>query len=493
MEQFDIYGDIGKRTDGDIYIGVVGPVRAGKSTFITNFMNIMVLPKIRSKHARERMIDELPQSANGRSIMTTQPKFVPGEAASVKIADKIEVKVRLVDCVGYLIDGAVGHMEGEKPRMVNTPWSSEAIPFEEAAETGTRKVISEHSTVGVVMTSDGTIDTELSRAPYVAAEERVVSELKELGKPFVVILNSKVPSSSETLDLARELEKKYSTPVLTLNVLELCEADVENIFSRLLMEFPLRDVDFCIDKWLQALPVDNEIISALNTKLLSLCDGMRKMADYKLIEENFSADENFAAVSVSAVEAGKGRVVYNVVAKPELFYKALSSACGVEIADDFALMANMKEFAYAKKEYDKLRAAIKQANECGYGVVAPSCDDLKLEEPQVVRQGSRYGVKLRATAPSLHIMQVDIAAEVSPVIASEMQNEETVKNMLAAFDENPKGIWETDMFGKSMYALVNENICGKLSSMTEDTQKKMRRALSRIVNEGKGGVICILI
>lgn len=493
MEEFDVYKDISERTDGDIYIGVVGPVRAGKSTFITNFMNRLVVPKIKSKHVRERMTDELPQSANGKAIMTTQPKFVPGEAVSVNIADNIDIRIRLVDCVGYLIDGATGHLENDKPRMVKTPWSDEAIPFEQAAEIGTQKVITEHSTIGVVMTSDGSIDTELARAAYVSAEERVVNELKSLGKPFIVVLNSKVPQSTETVKLAASLSDKYETAVIPLDVLNMTENDIKDLFAKVLMEFPLRDVEFKIDKWLQALPMDNEIISSLLAKIADKTAAMKKMSDYKAVDEVFVEGSDFASVTVSAVELGKGKVTYELAAKPELFYKALSASCGMEITDDFALMSNMKELVHAKKEYDKISVALESVKKTGYGVVAPSLDEMTLEEPQIVKQGSHYGVKLKASAPSLHIMEVDIAAEVSPVMGAEEQSEDMVKNMLASFETNPKGIWETDMFGKSMHVLVNEGLNNKLNSLPGDTQKKMRKTLSRIINEGKGGVICILL
>jgi len=493
MEEFDVYKDISERTDGDIYIGVVGPVRAGKSTFITNFMNRLVVPKIKSKHVRERMTDELPQSANGKAIMTTQPKFVPGEAVSVNIADNIDIRIRLVDCVGYLIDGATGHLENDKPRMVKTPWSDEAIPFEQAAEIGTQKVITEHSTIGVVMTSDGSIDTELARAAYVSAEERVVNELKSLGKPFIVVLNSKVPQSTETVKLAASLSDKYETAVIPLDVLNMTENDIKDLFAKVLMEFPLRDVEFKIDKWLQALPMDNEIISSLLAKIADKTAAMKKMSDYKAVDEAFVEGSDFASVAVSAVELGKGKVTYELAAKPELFYKALSASCGMEITDDFALMSNMKELVHAKKEYDKISVALESVKKTGYGVVAPSLDEMTLEEPQIVKQGSHYGVKLKASAPSLHIMEVDIAAEVSPVMGAEEQSEDMVKNMLASFETNPKGIWETDMFGKSMHVLVNEGLNNKLNSLPGDTQKKMRKTLSRIINEGKGGVICILL
>ncbi|MBQ8882389.1 MAG: stage IV sporulation protein A, partial [Clostridia bacterium] len=475
MEKFDVYNDISKRTNGDIYIGVVGPVRVGKSTFITNFINRLVAPYVKNKHEKDRMLDELPQSAVGKTIMTTQPKFVPSEAVSVVFGDKMEAKIRLVDCVGYLIDGANGHMDGDKPRMVKTPWSSEEIPFEKAAEIGTKKVIEEHSTIGIVMTSDGSIDTQLPRSAYVSAEERVVSEIKTAQKPFVIVLNSKYPKSTETVKLATALAEKYNACVIPLDALNMSEDDIATVFEKLLMEFPLKDIEINIDKWLQALPADNEIIAEIFKTVGKTCENMQKMSDYPmLVNAEFDA-EKFSSIVVSSVELGKGKVTYSITARPELFYTALSGECGMDISDDFTLMAKLKELAHAKREYDKIKSALDEVKRTGYGVVAPTVEEMTLEDPEIVKQGSHYGVKLKASAPSLHIMQVDVKAEVSPVMGAESQSEEMVKNMLAQFDGNPKGIWDTDMFGKSMHLLVNEGLNGKLTAMPEDTQKKMRR------------------
>ncbi|MCL2062342.1 MAG: stage IV sporulation protein A [Firmicutes bacterium] len=493
MEVFDIYKDISERTGGDIYVGVVGPVRSGKSTFITSFMNRLIMPKIKGKHAKERMEDELPQSANGKTIMTTQPKFVPNEAISLTVSENIDVKVRLVDCVGYLIEGATGHMDGDKPRMVKTPWSEQEMPFNDAADYGTRKVITDHATIGIVMTTDGSITTDIPRSSYVAAEERVISELKALGKPFVIVLNTTSVKSAETKKLAAALEEKYCTPVLPLDASALSEADINGIFERLLYEFPLRGVDVKIDRWLQALPLENEVIANISEKLASLTTGMAKMSDYKILSDAFIENDDFDAITIESVELGTGRVLYNLAAKPSLFYKALSAECGIQIDDDFTLMSHVKELAEAKKAYDKIRRALDEVRTRGYGIVTPTMDEMTLEEPQIVRQGARYGVRLKASAPSLHIMQVDINTEVSPVLGTEQQSEEMLGFLLKEFEHNPRSIWETNMFGKSLHLLVNENLQNKISSMPEDAQKKMRRTLSRIVNEGKGGVICILL
>jgi len=493
MEEFDIYKDISERTNGDVYIGVVGPVRAGKSTFITNFMEKLVLPKIDDANVKERMKDELPQSANGKVIMTTQPKFVPNEAVPINISDSTFINVRLVDCVGYLVEGATGHMDGENQRMVRTPWQEDEIPFSLAAEIGTKKVINEHSTIGIVMTSDGSIATDLPRKAYVEAEERAINELKSLKKPFVIILNSTYPSSEETKKLATALSQKHATSVLAMDVLNLTEENIAQLFNKLLYEFPLKDIEVEIDKWIQALPMESSLVSEILTNLLEKSSGLTKMGDALKFGEVFGESENFYAPSILKVMPGCGKVIYRLSAKQNLFYSALSEECGMELKDDFALMSSLKELVAAKREYDKISLALEEVKRTGYGVVNPTLEEMTLEEPQIVKQGSKYGVKLRATAPSLHIMQVDIESEVSPYVGSEQQSEEMLKSLLSQFESDPKSLWETNMFGKSLHMMVNEGLNNKLSAMPEDTQKKMRRTLSRIVNEGKGGIICILL
>lgn len=491
MEEFDVYNDIKERTGGDIYIGVVGPVRSGKSTFITNFMNAFVIPSA-SGYELERMRDELPQSAEGKAVMTTQPKFVPAEAVTVSLNDTAQISVRLVDCVGYLVDGATGHKDGDGARMVKTPWSDTAIPFERAAEIGTRKVISDHSTIGVVMTCDGSIKTELPREAYVAAEERTVNELKELGKPFVIVLNSSVPNSQETKKLAKGLSEKYGNAVVPLNVAGLTKTDVVKLFENVLYEFPLRDVYIESANWIRALDAANPIVADLVERSVAVAASKAKMRDC-VAGEIMEESEFFDGIELKSVELDKGRAVYTVKEKPGLFYRALKEECGVDIKDEFDLMASLGDLVKAKRSFDKLSAALNEVAETGYGVVTPTMDEMTLQEPQIFKQGSRFGVKLKASAPSLHIMRVDIETEVCPVVGTEQQSEDLVNYLLSEFEQNPKGIWQTNMFGKSLESLVNEGLNNKLTAMPNETQKKMRKTLSRIINEGRGGIICILL
>ena len=491
MEKFDIYADIARRTNGDIYVGVVGPVRTGKSTFITRFMESMVLPHIADPHLLERTRDELPQSADGKTIMTTQPKFVPNEAVTLQL-DQVTLNVRMLDCVGYLVEGAMGHMEDEAPRLVRTPWSEQELPFEKAAEIGTRRVIRAHSTIGILLTSDGSI-CEIPRQNYVEAEERVVAELKECGKPFVIVLNTRTPDSEDTRRLGAALEEKYKIPVVVCNVQEISQEQIAGILEKILFQFPIRRLDISLPEWMKALPADHEIISGLIEEVRVNSSVLCKMEDHKVFLKLFNENEYFELPQISSILPGEGRMVCRFEAKAGLFNAILSGIAGEPIEDDFALMMFVQKLAKAKFEYDKLKEALNSVKECGYGVVTPGLDEMSLETPEIVRHGSRFGVRLKASAPSLHIMRVDINTEVSPIVGTEQQSEELVKYLLSEFEHDPKGIWETNMFGKSLHMLVKENLANKLHAMPQDAQKKMRRTLGRIVNEGKGGMICILL
>lgn len=492
MNSYNVYSDIAKRTNGDIYVGVVGPVRTGKSTFIRNVLNTLVIPNIADVNAKERTIDEMPQSGDGKSIMTTQPKFVPNEAVGITVGENINLNVRLIDCVGYLVDGAIGHIEENKPRLVKTPWSNEQLPFSEAAEIGTNKVITNHSTIGVLLTTDGTIG-EIDRFNYVRAEERVYAELKKCGKPFVVVVNSQNPYGEECQNLVKSLSEKYSTNVIALNVSKLTEEDISNIFSTVLNEFNLISVDVKMPRWLSALPFENKYIQEIATNVMEIVNNNTKIGDFESDITLFLNSENFEPITKVNIIVGEGKVEIEIIPKPELFYKVLSEECGCDISSDYHLISYIKQLTEAKTQYDKFKDALTQVDQTGYGVVYPSLEDMKLEEPQIVKQGGRCGIKLKASAPSLHLMKVDINTEVNPIVGSEQQSEELVKNLLSEYENDPKKLWETKMFGKSLSSLVNDGLQNKLVSMPAEVQKKMRRTLGRIVNEGKGGVICILL
>lgn len=491
MSNYDIYKDIAVRCNGDIYIGVVGPVRTGKSTFITKILNNLVLPNIMDSYSKERTIDEMPQSGDGKSIMTTQPKFIPNESVKIRLENDIEMNVRLIDCVGYLVDGAIGHIENEKPRMVKTPWSKEEMPFEKAAELGTNKVITEHSTIGVLVTTDGSI-CDLPRASYEKAEERVVKELKECNKPFVIVLNSTHPNSNETKRLQQDLEQKYGVSVTTLDVANMQEEQITEVFTNILNEFMVTSICVKIPSWLQVLPYQNRFIQEIISEVSKATSGLHKIGENSNLDM-FADSENFESTINKTINMATGEVVLEIVPKEGLFYKVLSDQCGCDISNDYALVSYVKQLSVAKSQYDKFKSAVEQVNETGYGVVYPNLNDLQLEEPKIVKQGNKFGVKLKATAPSLHIMRVDIETEVNPIVGSEQQTEDMAKDLQQEFETNPEGIWETKIFGKSLQTLVTEGLQSKLISMPEVVQKKMRKTLGRIVNEGKGGVICILL
>lgn len=492
MEKYQIYEDIQNRTNGDIYVGVVGPVRVGKSTFISEVMKKLVLPNIEDKNTRQRAIDELPQSADGKTVMTTQPRFVPNEAVKIAVAENVNLKVRLIDCVGYLVSGAMGTTENDKPRLVKTPWSQEEMPFEEAAEVGTRKVIEDHSTIGVVVTTDGSV-TDIERANYIDAEEKVVAQMKECGKPFVIVLNCKAPSSNESKRLAQNLSEKYEAQVVAVNVAEMKETDVDRIFEKVLMEFPVKSVKVEMPKWLQALNFSNPIITEIAHEIKNFANGIRKIGDARRDSVVFSESECFEPITFSNVEMGEGVVRFTIIPKENLFYKVLSDECGFEIKDDYELVSYIKGLAVAKTEYDKLKDALDQVEETGYGIVVPSKDEYELQAPEVVKQGGRYGVKIKASAPSLHIIKVDVETEVTPLVGTEMQSQDLVEYLNEKFEAEPESIWETNLLGKSLSSLVDDNISAKIVMMPADAQRKMKKTLGRIINEGKGGVLCILL
>ena len=492
MDKYDLYNDIAVRTDGDIYIGVVGPVRTGKSTFIKRFMDVMVLPNIDNAYKKERTIDELPQSGAGKTIMTTQPKFVPNEAVTIELRNSAALSLRMVDCVGYLIDGVIGHMENDVPRMVRTPWNDSDIPFEEAAEIGTRKVITEHSTIGILVTTDGSF-TGIPHMDYAPAEERVVKELKDINKPFIVLLNTMNPNSEETQQLRKSLEEKYDVTVIASNVTKLELEDVHYLLERVLFEFPLSEMRFNLPRWVQALPADHWLVNEILTTLSDSTKDLFRMRDVEKLLDVFDESEYVNSIDIDNISLSDGILNYDIDVKHDLFYQILGEECGCEINDDYQLVSMMKSLVFAKKEYDRVSEALEAVRTTGYGLVSPTMDEMTLEEPEIVKQGGRYGVRLRASAPSLHMIRVDIQTEVSPVVGTEKQSEEILRYLLSEFESDPSSIWESNIFGKSLHELVKEGLSTKLLRMPEDAQHKMQDTLSRIINEGSGGLICILL
>ncbi len=492
MENSNLYQDIAKRTDGDIYVGVVGPVRTGKSTFIKNFMDLLVIPNIDNEYKKERAKDELPQSAGGRTIMTTEPKFVPNEAIEIALDNTLKFKTRLVDCVGYLVDNAIGYLEDDMPRMVKTPWSEEEIPFETAAEIGTKKVIEEHSTIGILVTSDGSI-TDIPREDYIQAEERVVSELKELDKPFIILLNSENPSSEYTQELSKELSEKYSTSVIPINCANLTIDDINNMFSKLLYEFPAQKISIKFPRWIDGLDFNHPIKSELFNEIKVAFDDIHVLKDIANCTQRINQTEIISRTTISNIELGSGNVNIKIDVKEELFYQVLSEITGITVQNEGDLFSIISNLSIAKKKYDKIAYALEEVNAKGYGIVTPSIDELVLDEPEMVKQGSRFGVKLKATAPSIHLIKTNVTTEVSPIVGSEKQSEELVNYLLSGFENDPTKIWESNIFGKSLHELVNEGLQTKLSKMPEEAQLKLQETLERIVNEGSGGLICIIL
>ena len=488
----NIYEDIAKRTQGDIYIGVVGPVRTGKSTFIRKFMENLVLPNIENEFKRERTQDEIPQSGSGKTIMTVEPKFVPADGVEIKIKDTVSLKVRMVDCVGYIVDGALGHEEEGKQRLVSTPWSQEAMTFEKAAEIGTKKVIRDHSTLGIVVLTDGSV-TGIDRKNYLSAEERVINELKSLNKPFAVVLNTLDPYSESTELLRSELEEKYDVPIVPLNVLAMDEEDIENVMETVLYDFPLNEIRINLPKWVEGLErnhwIKNNIIFTLKQSIAEI----GKLRDVDSIVKGFSELEFLEDTEVENVELGEGVISIDLTAKQDLFYNVLEEKSGFKIDGDHQLLNLVTKLSRVKNEYDKIESALYDAKTKGYGVVAPSLDELSLEEPEIIKQGKQYGIKLRANAPSLHIIKADISTEVSPIVGNQTQGEEMIKYLLDTFEENPSELWASNMFGKSLNDLVKEQLQSKLYTMPEEIRVKIQKTLQKIINEGSMNIITILL
>lgn len=492
MEEYNIYRDIAQRNHGDVYIGVVGPVRTGKSTFIKKFMDLLVIPNMDNVYQAERTRDELPQSAAGRTIMTTEPKFIPNEAAEISMGDNAHLRVRMIDCVGYIVDSSLGYYEENEPRMVNTPWFDKPIPFNEAAELGTKKVITEHSTIGLVVTTDGTV-TDIPRADYVPAENRVINELKAINKPFAVLLNSAEPESEAAQAIRAELEAAHKVPVVAVNCAELTEKDVYGIIETVLFEFPLKEIDLHIPDWLEGLDMQHPLKSGVYNEIIEKITDVSKVRHARGLCDSLAESGYISRSEIEYMDLGEGMVKINIELPSALYYRTLGELTGFEISGEEELMELLCGLAEMKREYDRIAPAIRDVRENGYGVVSPSTDELALDEPKIVRQGGRYGVKLKASAPSIHMIRADIETEVSPIVGTEKQSEELVHYLLSEFETNPSKIWESNIFGKSLYELVNEGLNNKLAKMPDDARRKIRDTLQKIINEGSGGLICIIL
>ena len=492
MANTNIYKDIAARTGGDIYIGVVGPVRTGKSTFIKKFMETLVIPNIKNEYDRQRAKDEMPQSAAGKTVMTTEPKFIPDEAVEVTLDGGATLSVKMIDCVGYIVPEALGNFEGDKPRMVMTPWSDEAMPFDKAAEIGTQKVITDHSTIGVLVTCDGSFG-ELSRENYVDSEARIASELHAINKPFVIVLNSARPESEEAVSLALFLEERYNAPVALVNCLELNKDDIRHILELVLLEFPVTEISVNLPDYMNALDGTHPIHRSVFDTISECAANVTRTGDIAKCFEKASENEYIKEVRIDKIDLGCGCAKIHMELADGLFYRLIGELTGLEIDGDEALMKQLVELADIKKQYDKVKTALDEVEETGYGIVMTDLYDLTLEEPQMVKQAGSYGVKLRASAPSIHMIKADITAEVSPIVGTEQQSEELIGFLLREFETDPRKIWDTNMFGKSLYELMNEGLHNKLAHMPDDARAKLSETLQRIINEGSGGLICIIL
>ncbi len=492
MEERNIYKDISQRTGGDIYLGIVGPVRTGKSTFIKRFMDTLVIPNIVNDTQRERANDELPQSSAGRTIMTTEPKFIPENAVEVKLDNVSGFRVRMIDCVGYIVPSALGYIENEEPRMVKTPWFEEAIPFDMAAEIGTKKVITDHSTIGLVVTTDGSI-SDIERSEYEEAEARVINELKEINKPFIILLNSVDPMSRECRELAKKLGDKYGVPVEAVSCMDLDENEIKRILARILFEFPIKEIKVDMPKWVSSLEQSNNLRSTLFSVIQSSARKAEKIREITDIADSVAECGYVTLAETSEVDLGSGCARLKVELDHSLFYKVLGEKTGLEINDEGGLLDAMLELSQMKKKYERVQQAYNDVNESGYGIVMPCMEELTLEEPEIIKQGGRYGIRLRANAPSVHMMKTTIKTEITPIVGSEQQSEELVTYLLREFEEDPSKIWESNIFGKSLHELVNEGLHNKLYRMPADARNKMKETIERIINDGCNGLICIIL
>lgn len=488
----DIYADIAARTGGDIYIGVVGPVRTGKSTFINRFMEQFVIPNIESDFRKERAIDELPQSSAGKTIMTTEPKFVPEEAVRITVPGAASFNVRLIDCVGYIIPSALGYIENDAPRMVDTPWFDEPVPFNMAAEIGTEKVITQHSTIGLVVTTDGSI-TDLPRDEYEECEQRVINELKNINKPFVVLLNSLDPTDSGVIKLASELSERYAAPVIPVSCLDLDEQDIRNILTQVLYAFPVREISISMPSWINSLGKGHWLKSAVYGHIREAAANIGSLRDISELSDRLSECEYITAAAVAQIDLGSGSARINAELQQSLFFRIIGEATGLEVSDENELMSRIFELVKIKDRFEKFSAALDEMEATGYGIVMPSMDELSLDEPEILKQGSKYGIRLKATAPAIHLLKTTVNTEVAPIVGSEKQSEELVLYMLNDYEDSPEKIWESNIFGKSLHELVNEGLHTKMSKLPADARSRLRETIERMINEGCSGLICFIL
>lgn len=490
MEVFDIYRDIQARTNGEIYLGIVGPVRTGKSTFIKRFMDLLVLPKMENDHSRERTRDELPQSASGRTIMTTEPKFVPKEAAEISLLEDVNVKVRLIDCVGYMVEGASGHMENEEERKVKTPWFEYEIPFTKAASIGTQKVIHDHATIGIVITTDGSI-CELKRDGYMAAEEKTIKELQAIGKPFIVLVNSKKPYGDEAKRVAEELREKYQVTTMTVNCEQLREEDIHRIMEKVLFEFPISEVQFYIPKWVEMLPMEHKIKADLIYHMKEILKNMSEIKDAVAGIEKRESDY-IEEIKLEQIEMDTGCVRIRVQIPERYYYEMLSDMTGMDICGEYELVRTMKEMAVMKQEYDEVKDAMESVKMKGYGVVHPKREEIQMDEPTIIKQGNKYGVRIRSEAPSIHMIRANIETEIAPIVGSEEQANDLVR-YIKENSEEEGGVWTTNIFGKSIEDLVTDGMRNKIMMINDESQMKLQDTMQKIVNDSNGGMVCIII
>lgn len=491
LGQYNVYNDIQARTGGEIYIGVVGPVRTGKSTFIKRFMDLLVIPGIEDVHSKERAIDELPQAAAGRTIMTTEPKFIPKEAAEISLNEETRVKIRLIDCVGYMVEGASGHIENQQERMVRTPWFDYEIPFTQAAELGTKKVINDHSTIGIVITTDGSFG-EIPRNNYMLPEERTIEELKRMGKPFIVLLNTNKPYSNDTLRIAEEIGQRFDVTVLPVNCEQLKKEDIHNIMEHILSVFPITELNFYMPKWAEMLPYDHWLKKDLITSVRAMFQNINRVKDAN--PDNFSSGSEYVKrFRIDKVDMQNGAVTVSVEFDDEYYYRILSDLIGVPITGEYQLISTIKELAAKKSEFEMVSQAVNQVKNKGYGIVSPLKDEVSIDEPEIIKQGSKYGVKIRANAPSIHLIKAQIMTEIAPIVGTEDQAKDLITYINENSKVNPEGIWETNIFGKSIRQLVDEGIGNKVNKLTDESQLKLQEAMQKIINDSTGGLICIII